>query len=356
MLLFDSMGMHVTNYYMQISSIRKIIPISLKKMITSHENARVDAWRFSTGESPKEARAFVGKFLDSPEAAVFHQNPDGGPGVAIFDSSAPLQGLSMFGHEAAEDLRNHMSRHGGQFEDGDILIFQARTAELQGGSTMLGRLRVAMHKAAVAEGLVEQVEGHHYLWVTKFPMFTPNDGVDPGQGGTAGFSATHHPFTAPYSKQDIDLLRTAPLKAHADHYDLVVNGVELGGGSRRIHNVEMQKYIMRDIIKMSEARMADFSHLFDALSAGCPPHAGFAIGFDRMMAVLTGRESVRDVIAFPKSSKGEDLMVKSPSRMTEDNLATYHLALRHDKAELGEGEPVVETTETEATDGTPSTA
>jgi len=308
------------------------------------------------GIPPKQAKNFVSKFLDSPEASVFHQNPDGGPGVAVFDSRAPLEGLQMFGHEGAAALQTHMSRHGGYLEDGDVYIIQARQGPLQGGSTMLGRLRIAMYKAAVEQGLVEEVKDHHYLWVTKFPMFTPNDGIDPGQGGSSGFSATHHPFTAPYSMEDIELLRTDPLLAQADHYDLVVNGVELGGGSRRIHNVDMQKYVMRDILKMSEERMKDFSHLFEALAAGCPPHAGFAVGFDRMMAVLTGRESVRDVIAFPKSSKGEDLMVKSPSMVTGDNLATYHLALKKDTAAVGEGSPVVESLGKDLKGATPSSA
>ena len=86
---------------------------------------------------------------------------------------------------------------------------------------------------------------------------------------------------------------------------------------------------------MSEERMNDFSHLFEALRAGCPPHAGLAIGFDRMMAVMTGRESVKDVIAFPKSSKGEDMMVRSPSRMTDTELKSYHLRL----AKSGSDEP-----------------
>lgn len=89
---------------------------------------------------------------------------------------------------------------------------------------------------------------------------------------------------------------------------------------------------------MSESRINDFSHLFSALESGCPPHAGFAIGFDRLMAVLTGCESVKDVIAFPKSSKGEDMMVQSPSRITDAELATYHLALAKDIPATNEAE------------------
>ncbi|EHL01077.1 putative Aspartyl-tRNA synthetase, mitochondrial [Glarea lozoyensis 74030] len=123
-------------------------------------------------------------------------------------------------------------------------------------------------------------------------MFTPENGVDPGQGGRSKFSATHHPFTAPKTAADVDLLISNPLKAKADHYDLVVNGVELGGGSRRIHSAEMQKFVMRDVLKMRDERINDFDHLLKSLAAGCPPHAGFAFGFDRLMAVLCGTDSV----------------------------------------------------------------
>jgi aspartyl-tRNA synthetase len=115
----------------------------------------------------------------------------------------------------------------------------------------------------------------------------------------------------------------------ADHYDLVVNGVELGGGSRRIHDAAVQEFIFRDILKMPAERLADFSHLLDALRSGCPPHAGLALGFDRLVAVMLGKESVRDVIAFPKTGKGgDDAMVGAPSLMTEEALKTYHLKLR----------------------------
>ncbi len=150
----------------------------------------------------------------------------------------------------------------------------------------------------------------------------------PWPGWEGGFSATHHPFTAPLAPEDFDLLLTDPLRAKADHYDLVVNGVELGGGSRRIHIAKLQEFVMRDILKMSDEGVAQFSHLLDALRAGCPPHAGFALGFDRLVAVLSRTNSIRDVIAFPKTMKGEDPMVKSPGRITPEQLETYHLALR----------------------------
>jgi aspartyl-tRNA synthetase len=165
--------------------------------------------------------------------------------------------------------------------------------------------------------------------VVDFPLFSPSSDSEPGQGGAAGISSTHHPFTAPKTAADVDLLLTDPTKSVADHYDLVVNGVELGGGSRRIHDAAVQEFILRDILQMRPERLADFSHLLDALRAGCPPHAGLALGFDRLVAVMLGKESVRDVIAFPKTGKGgDDAMVKAPSLMTEEALETYQLRLR----------------------------
>lgn len=312
-------------------------------MVTPIKDPIMEAIKIRLNASPSEVRKFISTFLDSPDAEIFTSNPDGAPGICVYEPSRPLGGLSPFGFEGSEKLKSlyseisqqpweHEGTHEANrtFDEGDLLIFQARqNLPHSGGSTTLGRLRLAIEKAAIAEGLIEQNGDHMYLWVTDFPMFTLENDSDPGQGGSAGFSATHHPFTAPKTTKDIDLLLERPLEAKADHYDLVVNGIELGGGSRRIHSAEMQKYIMRDILKMSEERINDFAHLLEALRAGCPPHAGLAIGFDRLIAVMTGRESVKDVIAFPKSSKGEDMMVKSPSLIRPDELSRYGLALKN---------------------------
>ena len=209
-------------------------------------------------------------------------------------------------------------------------MLQARPrGPFNGGSTPIGDLRTALHRAAVASGHVEPPSGYEFLWVTGFPLFTPqsSDAADPGQGGAAGLSSTHHPFTAPLTVSDVDLLAHDPLRAQADHYDIVVNGVELGGGSRRIHDARVQEYVLREVLKLSEDRMKDFRHLLEVLRTGCPPHAGIALGFDRLVTVMLGRESVKDVIAFPKSGRGEDALVKAPSRATVEQLATYHLKL-----------------------------
>lgn len=315
-------------------------------MMTHVESPIIEAYKLRLDATSKGVRDFIAEQMDSADMRPFNTNPDGPPGIAIYDPSKPLRGLQMFGHEGAEALEAHFSKslpeNVDPFKEGDVIIMQARpdTGRFYGGSTALGRLRTLLWKAAVKQGLIKHVEpGHRPLWVHSFPLFTPSNDVDPGQGGTAGFSATHHPFTSPKTPEDVDLLLTSPLDVTADHYDLVINGVELGGGSSRIHNAEMQEWIMREILKMPEERIEDFRHLFEALRAGCPPHAGLAVGFDRLIAVMKGKESIRDVIAFPKDNKGRDVLIRSPTMMTESQQATYHLKVQQKESDVSKTKP-----------------
>jgi aspartyl-tRNA synthetase len=285
----------------------------------------VDAIKIPISSDPKTTRKFVASFLDSPDGKAYLDNPHGQSGIFVGDLSQPMQGLGPLGYQYVMEGPESLA-----VEHGDLLILQARpNGPLSGGSTMLGNLRLALYKAAIAQELVDPPDpsDFQFLWITDFPLFTPNNDSDPGQGGASGFSSTHHPFTAPKTPADVDLLLTDPSRAIAAHYDIVVNGVELGGGSRRIHNAAVQEFIFRDVLKMKPERIEDFRHLLDVLGSGCPPHAGIALGWDRLIAVMRGTESVRDVIAFPKSGKGEDGLVKSPNRLTEEQLDTYHLRL-----------------------------
>ena len=308
----------------ELRRVEYMLPVDLVRKIGPLDDPIVEVMKVPISEDGDETRKFVNAFMDSPEAQPFIQNPDGQPGIFIFDSRKPLQGLQVFGFEAAEQVEEML-----ELQDGDLVVLQARkNAPSAGGSTPIGNLRLALHRAAIKQGFLPAPKGFAFLWVTDFPLFSPINDTDPGQGGSAGISATHHPFTAPKAPEDVDLLLTDPLQVKADHYDLVVNGVELGGGSRRIHSAAMQELVMREVLKMSDERMKDFAHLIEVLRAGCPPHAGLALGFDRLVAVMLGRESVRDVIAFPKSGKGEDVLVRSPTKMTEQQLQTYHLRLR----------------------------
>ncbi|OJJ89265.1 aspartate--tRNA ligase MSD1 [Aspergillus glaucus CBS 516.65] len=317
-----------TRYGMQISRIDYLLPVDLVSKITPILKPYVEVFKIENNDNdPAAMTKFLTEFLDSPAGVPFNSNPDGAPGIFVYNAKKPLCGLQPFGFEAAEHIENALDP-----DHGDLIVIQAReAAPFTGGSTAIGDLRRALHTAAVSSGFKPAPTGFEFLWITDFPLFSPSSDTEPGQGGTAGISSTHHPFTAPKTAADVDKLLSDPTQAIADHYDLVVNGVELGGGSRRIHDAAVQEFILRDILQMRPERLADFEHLLDALRAGCPPHAGLALGFDRLVAIMLGKESVRDVIAFPKTGKGgEDAMVRAPSEMSEEALETYHLRLRGD--------------------------
>jgi aspartyl-tRNA synthetase len=310
----------------EFKRVEHIIPPNLRAMLTSLDDVVLEMVKIPTSHhrDPKRSSKFIGEFLDAPSSAVYLDNPAGAPGVTVFDPTKPMNGLAAFGYEAAAQVE-------GIFRPirGDILLIQARprTKSFTGGSTPLGNLRRDVLNAAVAQKLILKPMHDAFLWVTDFPLFSTVQESEPGQGGSAGLCSTHHPFTAPRTGQDLRKLYTDPLSLIGDHYDLVINGVEVGGGSVRIHDAAMQELVFKDVLKMSPERIEDFRHLLNALAAGCPPHAGFALGFDRLMAVLLGEDSVKDVIAFPKTAAGEDKMVGSPGQFTEEQLSMYHLAV-----------------------------
>jgi aspartyl-tRNA synthetase len=187
--------------------------------------------------------------------------------------------------------RTHISRD-------DLIIFKAsRLLKAHVGSTLLGRVRQMCIQALNLEPKLDT-----FLWVNNFPLFCENGGQ---------LNSMHHPFTAPRPEQK-SLLLTDPLLVRAHHYDLVLNGVEIGGGSVRIHDAALQEEIFRKYLKLPDEKVALFQHLLDALKYGAPPHAGFAIGLDRLAALMCNAQSIRDVIAFPKNSSGHDLLFKTP--------------------------------------------
>lgn len=322
----------------KIEPIDDFIPNSLKGMLTSLSNPVVEMFKLSLyGEhSGTAVREFITGFMSQPSSAQFSDSPDGMPGIAIYDPSAPISGLMPFGHEAASKVEELFEP-----EPYDVLIYQARPRQpFTGGSTTIGRIRQRIHEFALERDMIPEPDRDALLWVVDFPLFSPLEAGEEGQRGSAGFCSTHHPFTAPKPGQDLSLLVTDPAAVLGDHYDLVCNGVELGGGSRRIHHAAFQEMIFRDVLRMPTERVEDFRHLLNVLESGCPPHAGFALGFDRLVALLRGRKSVRDVIAFPKvgGDKGtaaRDALVGSPSMLTPGQMKTYGLSLTSQLAGTG---------------------
>ena len=212
---------------------------------------------------------------------------------------------------SAEVLRQVVERTGAQ--NGDVIFFGADKAAIVNAS--LGALRV---KIAQDKNLVQK--GWQPLWVLDFPMFEWNE-----EGKR--WAAMHHPFTAPKDGHE-DLLESDPARALAKGYDMVLNGWEIGGGSVRIHRAEVQQKVFKAMgISEAEAR-AKFGFLLDNLQYGAPPHGGIAFGFDRLVAMMAGTEFIRDVIAFPKTQRGQDLLTGAPSPVEEKQLRELGIRLR----------------------------
>jgi aspartyl-tRNA synthetase len=155
------------------------------------------------------------------------------------------------------------------------------------------------------------------LWVIDFPLLEWDE-------ETQRFHAMHHPFTSPY-EEDMELFRTDPGKLRAKAYDLVINGVEIGGGSIRIHDEDLQKQMFDNLGFTKEEAQKQFGFLMSAFRYGAPPHGGIAFGFDRWVALFAGIESIRDVIAFPKNNSGRDMMIDTPSTISDDQLKELSL-------------------------------
>ncbi len=202
-------------------------------------------------------------------------------------------------------------------EDGDIVFFAA--ADWERACTILGRVRLDSAALLQKRGkLTLRADDWKFLWVIDFPLMS----YDEEQGR---FVATHHPFTSPVP-EDVALLDTDPKAVRGQHYDLVLNGMELGGGSIRIHQPALQKKVFEDVLKIpADVVQSRFGYMLKAFEYGAPPHGGIAFGLDRMCALLCGTTSIRDVIAFPKTQRGQDLMAQSPTPVTARQLKELHI-------------------------------
>ncbi|MGH8693720.1 MAG: aspartate--tRNA ligase [Burkholderiales bacterium] len=199
-------------------------------------------------------------------------------------------------------------------KDGDLIFFGADKAKVV--NEALGALR---NKVGHERGLAEK--GWRPLWVVDFPMFEWNE-------EDKRWDALHHPFTSPMDGHEA-YLEADPGKALSKAYDMVLNGGEIGGGSVRIHRQEVQSRVFRALGISAEDAQKKFGFLLEALQFGAPPHGGIAFGLDRIVAMMAGAESIRDVIAFPKTQRAQDLMCKAPGPVDEKQLRELHIRLRN---------------------------
>lgn len=209
--------------------------------------------------------------------------------------------------------------------DGDMVFFAA--APWEKACAILGRVRLEAAQLLVKRGkMTIRHDDWKFLWVVEFPLMTYDEEAK-------RYLATHHPFTAPVP-EDLHLLDSDPAKVRGQHYDLVLNGMELGGGSIRIHQPAVQEKVFKDVLKIpADVVESRFGYMLKAFTFGAPPHGGIAFGLDRVCALLCGTTSIRDVIAFPKTQKGQDLMAQSPTPVTDKQLKELHIAIVSPAAE-----------------------
>ncbi len=214
-------------------------------------------------------------------------------------------------------------------EEGDLILFAAD--QWLTACEILGKIRLYCVEVLKTQGRLEiDPKRFDFLWVVDFPLLS----FDKEQNR---WYSSHHPFTAPVA-EDIPFLTSDPKKVRGQHYDIVVNGVELGGGSIRIHQPDVQKTIFEQVLQIPpEMVQARFGYMLEAFKYGAPPHGGIALGFDRLNAILCNTTSIRDVIAFPKTAKGTDLMTDSPAPVEPKQLRDLHLELKAAKKDTPPG-------------------
>jgi aspartyl-tRNA synthetase len=230
--------------------------------------------------------------------------------IKVNDAAAGLEGLQSPIAKFLDDQAWQGIAAATGVESGDMLFFGA--GEWLTVSTFMGALLV---KAGNDHGLV--VEGWQPLWVNEFPMFEWDQDA-------ARYNAMHHPFTAPAKAGPEELLAN-PAGALSKGYDMVLNGAEIGGGSIRIHKPEMQQAVFRLLGIGEDEAQQKFGFLLDALKYGCPPHGGIAFGLDRIAALMSGEGSIRDVIAFPKTTTAQCLLTSAPSPVPDEQVAELHI-------------------------------
>lgn len=254
------------------------------------------------------AGAFSRKGLDELTVTMAHYGAKGLAWIKIKEDEWQSPIAKFFVPDVQTSLSDFLHTR-----PGDLVLIVADRAEIVRES--LGRLRLEVAK------IMDMVadDNHALVWVTRFPLFEYDE-------TEKRLAAVHHPFTAPLD-EDLDLLKNNPEIARSRAYDLVLDGAEIGGGSVRIHNIEVQEEIFRILGISTQEAQAKFGFFLEALRYGAPPHAGMALGFDRLVAILCGVKSIREVIAFPKTTSATCPLTDAPSRVDERQLEELGLSL-----------------------------
>jgi aspartyl-tRNA synthetase len=319
----DKPDLRVKLEFTELTDLMKTVEFKVFRAAADMENGRVVALRIPGGASLSR------KEIDDFTTFVAIYGARGLAYIKVNDKSKGVEGLQspivkFLTPEVAAEI---LARTGAQ--DGDLIFFGADKAKVVNDA--LGALRVKIgHDKGEAGGYLEK--GWQPLWVTDFPMFEYDDEAK-------RWVACHHPFTSPKDGHE-QFLFSDPGKCLAKAYDLALNGWEIGGGSVRIHKAEVQAKVFEALAIGPEEQQLKFGFLLDALKYGAPPHGGLAFGLDRIVTMMTGAESIRDVIAFPKTQRAQCLLTHAPSEVDEKQLRELHIRLRQKietQVEVGKG-------------------
>lgn len=267
------------------------------------------------GINAKGCADFSRKDLDELTDYVGNYGAQGLAWIALREDGISSPISKFLSEEELTGIKDKM-----EAEEGDLLLFVADRPKVVAAA--LGHLRL---KLAQRLDLIDQDE-FNFVWITDFPLLERDEDKD-------RLVSLHHPFTAPQD-EDIDLLDSEPTKVKAKAYDLVLNGTEIGGGSIRIHDRDLQEKIFEILSLTDEEIDNKFGFLLDAFDYGTPPHGGIAFGLDRLVMLLGKLETIRDVIAFPKTQNATCLLTEAPSRVTEEQLEELNLKVQDDEVEV----------------------
>jgi aspartyl-tRNA synthetase len=312
----DKPDMRVRLEFTELTDVMKDVEFKVFSGAATMEGGRVVGLRVPGGAN--EQGGMPRSEIDAYTQFVAIYGAKGLAYIKVNDKSKGRDGLQSpivkNIHDAA--LAQILERTGA--ENGDLIFFGADKAKIVNDAIGALRVKIGHSEFGRKHGLFD--EDWRPLWVVDFPMFEFDEEAN-------RWNALHHPFTAPKAGHE-DFISTAPGKAIAQAYDMVLNGWELGGGSVRIHRADVQSKVFTALNIGEEEARVKFGFLLDALQYGAPPHGGLAFGLDRIVTMMTGAESIRDVIAFPKTQRAQCLLTQAPSEVDEKQLRELHIRLR----------------------------